>query len=247
MLHWFIFEIADLFIAYAAIDPFPPTKHSLVGIKISEIKVISFGIEHVNTIKILCHCTEFLALCIKDINRGNSIHFLVKMADKTDKRAFIALMVLAVITGIITFYAFGAATPKAGTVDSIYRQDLPPQATATEESAAGGGGAVDESAYANKVEIKILKGSSTQGNPSYDPNPGSTSSDALVTWVNDDTVPHTATSGAGPQDPESGKLFDTGIIMAGDKASVPAEKIGAGKHDYHCTVHPFMQGKITIT
>lgn len=170
------------------------------------------------------------------------------MADKTDKRAFIALMVLAVITGIITFYAFGAATPKAGIVDSIYRQELPPAATASEDAAAGAAGAaVDESAYANKVEIKILKGSSTQGNPSYDPNPGSAPSDALVTWVNDDTVPHTATSGAGPSDPESGKLFDTGIIMAGDKASVPAEKIGTGEHDYHCTVHPFMQGKITIT
>ncbi|HET6589343.1 MAG TPA: hypothetical protein VFG45_04180 [Candidatus Nitrosocosmicus sp.] len=185
---------------------------------------------------------------IKDINRGDPIHFLVKMADKTDKRAFIALMVLAVITGIVTFYAFGAVTPKSGVVDSIYRQELPPEATASEDAAAGAAGAaVDESAYANKVEIKILKGSSTQGNPSYDPNPGSASSDALVTWVNDDTVPHTATSGAGPSDPESGKLFDTGIIMAGDKASVPAEKIGAGEHDYHCTVHPFMQGKITIT
>lgn len=170
------------------------------------------------------------------------------MASKTDKRAFIILMGLAVLTGIITFYAFGAATPKPGVVDSIYRQDLPPEATATEAAAGSAGeAAVDESAYAKKVEVKILKGSSTQGNPSYDPTPASASSDALVTWVNEDTVPHTATSGAGPSDPESGKLFDTGIIMAGEKASVPAEKIGAGEHDFHCTVHPFMQGKITIT
>jgi len=166
-------------------------------------------------------------------------------ADKTDKRAFLTLMGMAVIVGIIAYYLFTAATPKAGIVDSIYRQELPPAApvaTATNASEA-----VDESAFANKVEVKILQGSSTQGNPAYGPDPASASSDALVTWVNDDTVPHTATSGTGPEDPETGKLFDTSIIMPAAKASVPAEKMGPGEHDYHCTVHPFMKGKITIT
>ena len=95
--------------------------------------------------------------------------------------------------------------------------------------------AVDESAFANKVEVKILQGSSTQGNPAYGPEPASAPSDALVTWVNEDTVPHTATSGTGPEDPETGKLFDTSIIMPAAKASVPAEKMGPGEHDYHCT------------
>lgn len=169
------------------------------------------------------------------------------MADKTDKIAFYSLLGLAALTGIITYYAFGAATPVPGIVDSIYRQDLPP---ATEATATGGETAeetIDESAYANKVEVKILAGSSTQGNPDYDPDAATATSDALVTWVNEDTVPHTATSGTGPQDPESAQLFDTGIIMAGESASVPAEKMGPGEHPYHCTVHPFMQGTITVT
>ena len=48
------------------------------------------------------------------------------MADKTDKRAFYTLMGMAVIVGIIAYYLFTAATPKAGIVDSIYRQELPP-------------------------------------------------------------------------------------------------------------------------
>ncbi|VFJ13895.1 cupredoxin domain-containing protein [Candidatus Nitrosocosmicus franklandus] len=169
------------------------------------------------------------------------------MADKTDKIAFYSLMGLAALTGIITYYAFGAVAPVPDIVDSIYRQDLPP---ATEATATGGEAAeetIDESAYANKVEVKILAGSSTQGNPDYDPDAATATSDALVTWVNEDTVPHTATSGTGPQDPESAQLFDTGIIMAGESASVPAEKMGPGEHPYHCTVHPFMQGTITVT
>jgi plastocyanin len=192
---------------------------------------------------------------IKDINRGDLIHFVVNMADRTDKIGFYGMMGLAVLTGIITYYAFSAVSPAPGIVDSIYRQDLPPapEATAADAAAAGGGGggaaeeAIDESAFANKVEVKILAGSSTQGNPDYEPDAASATSDALVTWVNEDTVPHTATSGSGPQDPESATLFDTSIIMAGATASVPAEKMGAGDHPYYCTVHPFMQGTITVT
>ena len=87
--------------------------------------------------------------------------------------------------------------------------------------------AVDESAFANKVEVKILQGSSTQGNPAYGPEPASAPSDALVTWVNEDTVPHTATSGTGPEDPETGKLFDTSIIMPAAKAERTCRKNGS--------------------
>ena len=172
------------------------------------------------------------------------------MADRTDKIGFYGMMGLAVLTGIICYYAFNAVTPVPGVVDSIYRQELPPAPEATAAAAGGGSAAeeaIDESAFANKVEVQILAGSATQGNPSYGPDPATASSDALITWINEDTVPHTATSGSGPQDPETGKLFDTSIIMPAAKASVPAEKIGAGEHPYHCTVHPFMQGTLTIT
>lgn len=170
------------------------------------------------------------------------------MADKTDKRAFSTLMVMAVIVGIIAYYLFTAATPKPGVVDSIYRQELPPAPVATAtDPAEESSEAIDESAFANKVEVKILQGSATQGNPAYGPDPASATSDALVTWVNEDTVPHTSTSGTGPEDPETGTLFDTSIIMPAAKASVPAEKMGPGEHDYYCTVHPFMKGKITVT
>ncbi|HSA75889.1 MAG TPA: plastocyanin/azurin family copper-binding protein [Candidatus Nitrosocosmicus sp.] len=222
-----------------------PLRILSVAIKISEIKVMSF------CIKIIIYYQDHFA-SIKDINRGDLIHFVVNMADKTDKIAFYGIIGLAVLTGIITYYAFSAVSPAPGIVDSIYRQDLPAapeQATAS--GAAGGGGAaeeaIDESAFANKVEVKILAGSSTQGNPDYEPDAATATSDALVTWVNEDTVPHTATSGSGPQDPESAQLFDTSIIMAGATASVPAEQMGAGDHTYYCTVHPFMQGTIAVT
>lgn len=168
--------------------------------------------------------------------------------DNTDKLAFFSIMGLAALTGVITYFLFTAATPKEGIVDSIYRQDLPPATTeASATDAAAPTEVVDESAFANTVQVQILEGSATQGNPAYDPDPATATADALITWVNEDTVPHTATSGTGPQDPESGTLFDSSILMPSGKFSIPAEEIGQGEHDYYCTVHPFMLGKLTIT
>jgi plastocyanin len=69
-----------------------------------------------------------------------------------------------------------------------------------------------------------------------------------VVWHNEDTVPHTATSGNDPQDPQSGQLFDTSLINGGEE-STPVELQGVSegqKIPYHCMVHPYMAGEITI-
>jgi len=66
----------------------------------------------------------------------------------------------------------------------------------------GGWQVVDESQCPNVVTINILEGASVQGNPNYDPNTSTASSDALIKWINEDAEPHTATSGTGPSDPE---------------------------------------------
>jgi plastocyanin len=104
----------------------------------------------------------------------------------------------------------------------------------------------------DEISIKILEGSSIQGNPSYEPYNVVINRDDLVTWANVDTAPHTITSGTGLDDPESGKLFDSGSLGQGQKFSMPAEQFTEEGHqpgtslDYYCTVHPFMKGKITL-
>ena len=165
--------------------------------------------------------------------------------DNTDKTAFLAIMGLAALTGVLCYFIFAAATPKVGVVDSIYRHELPPKTEAATNAPAAE--AIDESKFTTKVTVNILKGASTQGNPSYGPSPVATTSDALITWVNEDVSPHTATSGTGPQDPDSAELFDSGIKSPGDKFSVPASKLGKGEFSYYCTIHPYMQGKITVS
>ena len=49
---------------------------------------------------------------------------------------------------------------------------------------------------------------------------------------NKDNVPHTVTNGKGPDDPNSGKLFDTSIINGGESTKVPTTKLTAGEYPY---------------
>jgi plastocyanin len=94
--------------------------------------------------------------------------------------------------------------------------------------------------------ISIPAGAATQGNPSYAPATLTVKKGDVITVTNDDTAPHTATSGTGPEDPNSGKLFDTSIIMAGETAQIDTASLEPGDYNYHCTVHPFMKGTITV-
>ncbi len=157
--------------------------------------------------------------------------------------AFPVLLALGAITGYLTYTNFDAAMPQEGLVDSPYRKEL--TASAGNETDTGGG-EIDESDYSTVVTISILKGAVAQGSPDYDPDAAAASTDALITWVNDDTTLHTATSGTGPSDPESAALFDSEFLPPAGKYSVPAVDIGAGEHAYYCILHPYMTSTITI-
>jgi plastocyanin len=63
-----------------------------------------------------------------------------------------------------------------------------------------------------------------------------------VIWTNNDSSPHTVTSGL----PSTGPTldFDSGILTAGQTFSYGFGK--SGDFDYYCTLHPFMTGKIAV-
>lgn len=62
---------------------------------------------------------------------------------------------------------------------------------------------------------------------------------ATLTFVNDDDVPHTATSDDGAASP-----FDTGNLQPGESATVTLDS--AGSSPYHCAIHPSMQATIEV-
>ena len=118
--------------------------------------------------------------------------------------------------------------------------------TASPSAASGNQTNQTSSAAGPSVTLNILEGASVQGNPAYDPDPLSVTAGDVVEVSNQDTVPHTATSGSGPEDPESGSQFDTSIIDAGATAQIDTASLAAGDHPFYCSVHPYMLGSMTV-
>ncbi len=73
----------------------------------------------------------------------------------------------------------------------------------------------------------------------YTPDNCQVAPGTTLTFVNEDTVQHTATSSAGA--PAS---FDTGPIDRKDSATVTFDT--AGVYPYYCTIHPDMLASITV-
>lgn len=57
-----------------------------------------------------------------------------------------------------------------------------------------------------------------------------------VTWINEDTAPHTATADSG--------AFDTGNLGRGASATLTFN--GAADYPYFCAVHPRMRANLTV-
>jgi plastocyanin len=108
----------------------------------------------------------------------------------------------------------------------------------------GGGGAAAPGGGA--VTLTILEGSSIQGSPDYDPDELTVAAGSDVTVMNQDTLPHTVTSGTSPTDPNSAQLFDTSLINGGESATLSLAQVAAGQYDYYCMVHPYMTGKLVV-
>jgi plastocyanin len=60
---------------------------------------------------------------------------------------------------------------------------------------------------------------------------------SIVTWTNDDSIQHTVTSD------EEG-LFDSGPLSPGDTIDNAFDT--PGEFGYHCSIHPWMTGRIMV-
>ena len=96
-------------------------------------------------------------------------------------------------------------------------------------------------------EVIITEGSNVPGcedtQSCYTPVTFEVVKGTTVTWINEDSAAHTATSG----DPLSGPdgVFDTKLIGLGDSASIIMNTVGS--HDYFCMIHPWARGEIIVT
>ena len=131
----------------------------------------------------------------------------------------------------------GAGAAQTGETGSSNQTAGSSNQTAETAGTATGGGA---------VTLTILEGSSIQGSPDYDPDELTVAAGSEVTVVNQDTLPHTVTSGTSPTDPNSAQSFDTSLINGGESATLSLAQVAAGQYGYYCMVHPYMTGSIVV-
>lgn len=113
----------------------------------------------------------------------------------------------------------------------------------TTSTAANTSNNTQNDANASSQGISIVPGSGSPGSDLFfDPSPAKVAVGSTVTWTNDDTLPHTVTSG-NPEKGPSG-IFDSAIMNAGESFSYTFDKPGIV--EYYCAVHPWMISTITV-
>jgi plastocyanin len=96
-----------------------------------------------------------------------------------------------------------------------------------------------------EATVSIAKGSQSADNPEfYVPAETTVKAGETVTWKNDDTAIHTATSG---NDATPDGKFDTSLVSPGQSSKPIAMPNEPGEYPFFCTLHPWMIGTITVS
>src|ERR671933_898756 len=99
-------------------------------------------------------------------------------------------------------------------------------------------------------KVSIVEGASTMADKAFDPSPANVKVGDTVTWTNNDSTPHTVTSGTGSSDPNMGKDFDSspGLkTLLAPKQTFEHKFATAGEFAYFCQVHPNKVGKVVVS
>ncbi len=133
----------------------------------------------------------------------------------------VVVFVLLLIVGVGAFLVMGSKGQNQ-TKNDVGSMDTMPRTTQNTNTES------KNPVATNNIEIKGF---------AYNPATITVKVGTTVTWMNSDSVGHTATA-------EDGS-FDTGILRQGEKGSVTFSKAGTFK--YFCSVHPNMKGTVIVT
>jgi len=91
--------------------------------------------------------------------------------------------------------------------------------------------------FSQEESVFIVRGAADPNNDqSFAPPQISLSEGSTVFWTNDDSTEHTVTSDEG--------LFDSGPIPPGETFDNTFDS--SGEFGYHCSIHPFMTGIVSV-
>jgi plastocyanin len=88
-------------------------------------------------------------------------------------------------------------------------------------------------------EGRVVSIIGNSGSNSYNPNPIEIEVGDTVTWINNDSSPHTVTTSS-----SSNSNFDSDVLRSGETFSFKFDR--EGEYPYFCTLHPSMVGTVVV-
>src|SRR5215204_3769161 len=123
---------------------------------------------------------------------------------------------------------------------------------ATNATMAGAGNATNATATGTSgantgTSVSIVSGSSSLTDTAYQPNPIQVSVGNTVTWTNNDSQPHTVTSGSNgqPDNKFNSSPNFSPLLNPGQTFSFTFTQ--AGDYPYFCMLHPNMVGTVSVS
>jgi plastocyanin len=103
-------------------------------------------------------------------------------------------------------------------------------------------------AFAADVAVSITPGSQSKTTDAFSPNPVNVKVGDTVTWTNDDTQPHTVTSGDGKTAKPDGKFNSSPNFqpLLTPKQTFTVKFNQTGDYPYFCMLHPNMLGTVVV-
>ena len=97
------------------------------------------------------------------------------------------------------------------------------------------------------TSVSIVSGASSLTNTAYDPNPIQVKVGGKVTWTNNDSQPHTVTSGSNgqPDNKFNSSPNFSPLLNPGQTFSFTFTE--AGEYPYFCMLHPNMVGTVSVS
>lgn len=96
------------------------------------------------------------------------------------------------------------------------------------------------------IEAIIMINEDQNNNVSYQPNVVTVRVGGEILIANNATSDHSVTSGSGPDDPMSGKMFNTEIIKPGGFTEYASENLTPGNYSFYSTTDPQIKGIMLV-
>ncbi|MGZ5551630.1 MAG: cupredoxin domain-containing protein [Nitrososphaeraceae archaeon] len=96
------------------------------------------------------------------------------------------------------------------------------------------------------VAAVIMITKDKDGNTIFNPSITTIKQDEEILILNNDTVGHSFTNGANPEDPMAGKMFDSGTIQPKGFIEYVAANVSPGNYTFYTTTDPTVTAQIVI-